>query len=41
MATGIFCTPHLEEVTGFINALYKHYDNSHDVDAVEGIVNNI
>ena len=39
--TGIFCTPHIEEVTGFINALYKDYENSDDPDVVDGVINNI
>ena len=39
--TGIFCTPHLEEVTGFINALYKDYDNCEDPETVLGKINSI
>jgi hypothetical protein len=39
--TAIFCTPHIEEVTAFINALHKDYENSDDPEAVLGKINSI
>jgi hypothetical protein len=39
--TGIFCTPDIKEVTGFINALYKDYDNYDDPDPISGVINKI